>query len=62
MEQNRSSEANGHAASEEIPRLLLNLKVHHRVHKILPLVCILNHMHLVHNFPPSFEYYPPIYA
>jgi hypothetical protein len=34
--------------SQEIPRLLLNLKVHYRVHESLPLIPILSHTNLVH--------------
>jgi hypothetical protein len=38
MEQSPSWEANSHSASQEIPCLLLNPKVHHHVHWSLPLV------------------------
>jgi hypothetical protein len=34
MEQSPSSEADRFVASQEIPRVLLNQKVHYRIHKI----------------------------
>jgi len=39
-------EADSHSASQEIPDLLQNPKVHYRVHK--------SQMNSVHNFPPYF--------
>jgi hypothetical protein len=40
MEQSSSWEANWSAASQEIPRILWNPKVHHRTHKHTPPVII----------------------
>jgi hypothetical protein len=47
MQQSPSWEVNSHSASQEIPHLLWNLKVHHCVHKSLPLDPILSKINLV---------------
>jgi len=71
MEQSPSWEANWSAASQEIPRILWNPKVHHRTHKRTPPLLILSQLHPVHtptsHFPkihpniilPSTPWSPP---
>ena len=67
MVQSPSWEANWFAASQEIPRISLNPKVHYRTHKRPPPVSILGQPNPVHT-PTSHlleirpKYYPPIYT
>jgi hypothetical protein len=54
MEQILSWEANSHSASQEIPSLLWNPKVHYRVHKGPATGPIQSQKHAVHTFPSYF--------
>jgi hypothetical protein len=58
MEQSPFREANSPPASQEIRRILRNMKVHYRV-KSPPLIPVLNQMHAVHIFSP---YFPNIHS
>ena len=54
MEQSPSLEANWFEASQEIPRILWNPKVHYRIHKCSPPVPVLSQLDPVHTPTSNF--------
>jgi len=53
MEQSPSWEANSFSANQEIPHILWNQKVYHRIHKSPPFVLTLSQINQVHALHPT---------
>jgi len=54
MELSPSREANSHSASQQVPHLLWNRKIHYRIHESTPLVFVLSQTSPFHTSPPYF--------
>ena len=54
MEHNPSSEANRFSASQEIPHILWNPKIHYRIHNSPPFAPNLSHFNRVHASHPIY--------